>query len=97
MVEVEGDGVWSGVVVVVGGLGGFLEGLLGGWVGSLLGHWRDDGLGGVLDAVVVGWLVMDGWGCGVVVVMGRIEGYVGGAVVGEGLVVHLLGLGLVVA
>lgn len=45
----------------------------------------------------MGWLVMDGWGCGVVVVMGRIEGNVGGTVVGEGFVVHLLGLGLVVA
>lgn len=40
---------------------------------------------------------MDGWGCGVVVVMGRIEGYIRGTVVGEGLVVHLLGLGLGIA
>lgn len=40
---------------------------------------------------------MDGRCCRVVVVMGRIEGYVRGAIVGEGLVVHLLGLGLGVA
>lgn len=45
----------------------------------------------------MGWLVMDGWSCGVVVVMGRIKGNVGGTVVGEGLVEHLLGLGLGVA
>lgn len=44
MVEVERDGIWSGIIVVVGGLGGFLEGLLGGGVGSLLGHWGYDGL-----------------------------------------------------
>lgn len=46
---------------------------------------------------MVGGLVMDSWSGGVVIVMGRIEGYVGGAVVGEGLVEHLLGLGLLVA
>lgn len=46
---------------------------------------------------MVGGLVMDSWSGGVVIVMGWIEGYVGGAVVCEGLVEHLLGLGLLVA
>lgn len=40
---------------------------------------------------------MDGRCRGVVVVVGWIEGYVGGTVVGEGFVEHLLGLGLRVA
>lgn len=42
-------------------------------------------------------LVVDGRGCWVIVVVGRIEGYVWGAVVGESLVEDLLvGLSLVI-
>lgn len=97
MVEVKGDGIGGCVVGVVGWLIGFLDGLLRGGVGSLLGHWRDDGLGSVLDAVMVRWLVMDGWSCGVTVVMGWIKGDVGCSVVGECFVEHLLGLSLGIA
>lgn len=63
-----------------------------------LGHWRDEGLRGVLDAAVVRGLVMDGRGCWVVVVMGRVEGDIWGSVIGEGFVwveeLFRLGLGI---